>query len=96
MAHETLLSGLDWLGLSLFTPAANRAPTINVIAAPEGVDEAAVRRRMLDMGVEMGGGLGALAGKVWRVGLMGYNAQTSRVERFLSALGEALRAEGRV
>jgi alanine-glyoxylate transaminase/serine-glyoxylate transaminase/serine-pyruvate transaminase len=95
-AHETLVRGLDRLGLSLFTPAANRAPTINVIAAPEGVDEAAVRRRLLEMGVEMGGGLGALAGKVWRVGLMGYNAQTARVERFLGALEEALRAERRI
>jgi len=46
------------------------------------------------MGVEMGGGLGALAGKVWRVGVMGYNAQTARVERLIGALEEALRAEG--
>jgi alanine-glyoxylate transaminase/serine-glyoxylate transaminase/serine-pyruvate transaminase len=46
------------------------------------------------MGVEMGGGLGALAGKVWRVGVMGYNAQVPRVELFVSALEEALRAEG--
>ena len=46
------------------------------------------------MGVEMGGGLGALAGKVWRVGLMGYNAQTPRIELFLGALEEVLRAEG--
>ena len=53
-----------------------------------------MRRRLLDMGVEMGGGLGALAGKVWRVGVMGYNAQVPRVERFVGALEEALRAEG--
>ena len=93
-AHETLVSGLDRLGLSLFTPAANRVPTINVIAVPEGLDEAKVRSRLLEMGVEMGGGLGALAGKVWRVGVMGYNAQTARVEKFVGALEEALRAEG--
>lgn len=93
-AQQALARGLDQLGLSLFTPAANRCPTINVISVPDGVDEAKVRTRLLDMGVEMGGGLGALAGKVWRVGVMGYNAHVSRVERFVGALGEAMRAEG--
>jgi peptide/nickel transport system substrate-binding protein len=76
---------LDTLGLRLFTPATHRATTINVVAVPDGVDEAKVRARLLDMGVEMGGGLGALAGKVWRVGVMGYNAQPERVARFLQA-----------
>jgi alanine-glyoxylate transaminase/serine-glyoxylate transaminase/serine-pyruvate transaminase len=94
-AHEALVRGLDRLGISLFTPAANRAPTINVVNVPAGVDEARVRARLLEMGVEMGGGLGALAGKVWRIGVMGYNAQVARVERFVGALEEALRAEGR-
>ena len=47
------------------------------------------------MRVEMGGGLGPLAGKVWRVGVMGHNAQINRVETFVDALGEALKAEGR-
>jgi alanine-glyoxylate transaminase/serine-glyoxylate transaminase/serine-pyruvate transaminase len=89
-AHEALVTGLDRLGITLFPPAANRCPTINVINVPHGVDDATVRRRMLDRGVEMGGGLGALAGKVWRVGVMGYNAQVARVERFLGALEEAL------
>ena len=93
-AHGALVAGLDRLGLSLFTPRANRCPTINVINAPAGVEEAKVRRRLLEMGVEMSGGLGALAGKVWRVGVMGYNAQVPRVERFVGALEEALRAEG--
>ena len=92
-AHSTLVKGLDRIGLSLFTPKANRAPTINVVSVPDGVDEAAVRSRMLRAGVEMGGGLGALAGKVWRVGVMGHNAQTERVEKFLGVLEEALRAE---
>jgi len=93
-AHDALVTGLDRLGLSLFPPPANRCATINVINAPAGVDEAKVRRRLLDMGVEMGGGLGALSGKVWRVGVMGYNAQVPRVEKFVGALEEALRAEG--
>jgi alanine-glyoxylate transaminase/serine-glyoxylate transaminase/serine-pyruvate transaminase len=92
--HETLVRGLDRLGLQLFTPATHRAPTINVISVPAGVDEAKVRARLLDMGVEMGGGLGALAGKVWRVGVMGYNAEPERVSRFVDALEAALKAEG--
>jgi alanine-glyoxylate transaminase/serine-glyoxylate transaminase/serine-pyruvate transaminase len=92
--HEALVRGLDRLGLQLFTPATHRAPTINVISVPDGVDEAKVRGRLLDMGVEMGGGLGALAGKVWRVGVMGYNAEPERVTRFIDALEEALKAEG--
>jgi alanine-glyoxylate transaminase/serine-glyoxylate transaminase/serine-pyruvate transaminase len=90
-AHEALVRGLDRIGLSLFPPSANRCATINVIKVPAGVDEARVRQRLLDMGVEMGGGLGALAGKVWRVGVMGYNAQVPTVERFVGALDEALR-----
>ena len=93
-ARDALVGGLDRLGLSLFPPEKNRCATINVIKAPEGIDEAKIRRRMLDAGVEMSGGLGPLAGKVWRVGVMGYNAQISRVERFLDALGDALEAEG--
>ena len=92
-AHKVLVRGLDQLGLTLFPPVTNRCATINVINVPKGVDEARVRRRLLEMGVEMGGGLGTLAGKVWRVGVMGYNAQVSRVEQFLGALEEALRVE---
>jgi alanine-glyoxylate transaminase/serine-glyoxylate transaminase/serine-pyruvate transaminase len=78
----------------LFVAPADRCATINVVNVPSGVDEAAVRKRLLGMGVEMAGGLGVLAGKVWRIGVMGYNAQIPRVERFLGALEEALRAEG--
>src|SRR5205085_3959628 len=88
-AHAALVRGLDRLGLTLFTPAANRCPTINVIGVPHDIDEARVRARLLDAGIEMGGGLGALAGKVWRVGVMGYNANVERVERFVDALGQA-------
>jgi alanine-glyoxylate transaminase/serine-glyoxylate transaminase/serine-pyruvate transaminase len=91
-AHDALVSGLEKLGVSLFTPAANRCPTINVLAIPSGADDAKVRTRMLERGVEMSGGLGQLAGKVWRVGVMGHNAQAEKVERFLGALGESLRS----
>jgi len=93
-AHEALARGLDGLGLSLFTPPAHRCPTINVISVPPGLDEARVRNRLLEAGIEMGGGLGTLVGRVWRVGVMGYNAELATVERFLGALDQALRAEG--
>ena len=66
---------------------------INVIRAPDDVEEARVRSRLLDLGVEIGGGLGALAGKVWRVGVMSGNAPISRVDRFLGGLEEAIRRE---
>ena len=94
-AHDTLVRGLDRLGISLFPPAENRCATINVVNVPAGIDEARVRQRLLDMGVEIGGGLGVLAGKVWRIGVMGYNAQVARVEKFLNALEEALSFERR-
>jgi len=93
-AHEALVRGLDKLGITLFPAPADRCATINVVNVPAGVDEAAVRRRLVSMGVEMSGGLGVLAGKVWRIGVMRYNAQIPRVEQFLGALEEALRAEG--
>jgi alanine-glyoxylate transaminase/serine-glyoxylate transaminase/serine-pyruvate transaminase len=94
-AHDALVRGVDRLGISLFPPAENRCATINVVNVPAGIDEARVRQRLLDMGVEIGGGLGVLAGKVWRIGVMGYNAQVPRVEKFLGALGEALSFERR-
>ena len=89
-ASVELVRGLERLGLALFTPPANRCPTINVIGVPPEVDESRVRSRMLELGVEMGGGLGALAGQVWRVGVMGRNAQPASVERFLQVLEQAL------
>lgn len=90
-AHEQLVAGLGKLGLEIFTPASHRAPTINVIKVPAGVEEATVRSKLLSRGVEIGGGLGALAGKVWRIGTMGYNAQPDRVAKALDALGTVLR-----
>jgi alanine-glyoxylate transaminase/serine-glyoxylate transaminase/serine-pyruvate transaminase len=63
---------------------------LNVINIPEGVDDAAVRGALLDRGIEISAGFGPLKGKTWRVGLMGNNANTERIERLLGALGEAL------
>ena len=64
---------------------------LNAITVPEGVDEAAVRSRLLtEHQIEIGAGLGPLAGKIWRIGLMGYNARPEVVERVLGALRKVL------
>ena len=90
--HDALVSGLDASGLSLLPPAGERLWTLNAVRVPAGVDEAAVRRRLLtDFGIEIGAGLGPLAGKVWRVGLMGSGSTRANVTFFLAALSEALR-----
>jgi alanine-glyoxylate transaminase/serine-glyoxylate transaminase/serine-pyruvate transaminase len=89
-AHERLVDGLGALGLSLFTPEANRLPMLNVINIPEGVDDLAVRKRLLERGIEIGAGFGPLKGKAWRVGLMGTNATTEVVDRLVGELGEVL------
>ncbi|HXF95403.1 MAG TPA: alanine--glyoxylate aminotransferase family protein [Gemmatimonadales bacterium] len=93
-AHQRFADGLERLGLSLFTPAEHRLPQLNVIEIPPGVADLGVRRRLLEMGIEIAGGFGPLTGKVWRVGLMGTNARPEVVDRLLGALEEALREEG--
>ncbi|MBX7057720.1 MAG: alanine--glyoxylate aminotransferase family protein [Leptospirales bacterium] len=89
--HKQLLEGLGTLGLQLLPPEEERLPQLNAVLVPEGVDEAAIRRRLLlEHDIEIGGGLGPLAGKVWRIGLMGYNARPACVERVLLALSRVL------
>ncbi len=94
-AHSLFVAGLNKLGLTLFTPEAHRLPMLNVINIPEGLDDARVRRALLERGIEIAGGFGPLKGKTWRVGLMGLNARADRIEWLLGALEEVLRAEGR-
>ena len=90
-AHEALKSGLENLGLSLFVDEAHRLPQLNVVTVPRDLDEAAVRVQLLnDHDLEIGAGLGALAGKVWRIGLMGNNARPERVALVLDALADAI------
>jgi alanine-glyoxylate transaminase/serine-glyoxylate transaminase/serine-pyruvate transaminase len=93
-AHDLLVRGLDKIGLSLFTPASHRLPMLNVVNIPDGVDDAAVRAALLERGIEISGGFGPLKGKTWRVGLMGVNADSGRIERLLGALEEVLRGLG--
>jgi alanine-glyoxylate transaminase/serine-glyoxylate transaminase/serine-pyruvate transaminase len=93
--HLALAAGLEALGLSLLPPAPERLWTLNAVRVPDGVDEAAVRRRLLDeFAIEVGAGLGPLAGRIWRVGLMGAGSSLANVLLFLSALERALTASG--
>lgn len=93
--HLALAAGLEALGLSLLPPAPERLWTLNAVRVPEGVDEAAVRRRLLEeFSIEIGAGLGPLAGRIWRVGLMGAGSSLSNVLLFLSALERVLAASG--
>ena len=93
--HEALASGLAALGLELLPREGERLWTLNAIRVPAGVDEAAVRRHLLqEFDIEIGAGLGPLAGRIWRVGLMGEGSRLQNVLIFLSALEYSLRAKG--
>ncbi|MDH1468736.1 MULTISPECIES: pyridoxal-phosphate-dependent aminotransferase family protein [unclassified Shewanella] len=89
--HLVLRAGLEKLGLKFVVAEASRLPQLNAIYIPEGVDDAAVRARLLkDYNLEIGAGLGALAGKAWRIGLMGFGARRENVALCLRALEEVL------
>ncbi|HEY9880512.1 MAG TPA: alanine--glyoxylate aminotransferase family protein [Leptolyngbyaceae cyanobacterium] len=88
---EKLWDGLADLGLTCHVEREFRLPTLTTVRVPEGVDAKAVSRTLLnDYNIELGGGLGDLAGKVWRVGLMGYNSRPENVDTLLEALGKVL------
>ncbi|MFC1683989.1 pyridoxal-phosphate-dependent aminotransferase family protein, partial [Pseudomonadota bacterium] len=83
--HLALRAGLEALGLGLPVAEADRLPQLNAVAIPEGIDDTMVRSRLLkEYNVEFGAGLGPLAGKIWRIGLMGYS---SRPENILLCIG---------
>jgi alanine-glyoxylate transaminase/serine-glyoxylate transaminase/serine-pyruvate transaminase len=96
--HRMLIEGLRSLDLSVLPPEGERLWTLNAVkvpAGPGGIDEAAVRRHLLDnFGIEIGAGLGALAGKIWRVGLMGASSSPQLIVLLLGALDRALAAQG--
>ncbi len=108
--HAALRAGLEAMGLGLLVAAEWRLPQLNAVTIPAGLDEAALRSRLLERwGLEIGAGLGALAGRVWRIGLMGQSATPAHVTAVLTALeavltemgaaihpGAALPAAGRV
>jgi alanine-glyoxylate transaminase/serine-glyoxylate transaminase/serine-pyruvate transaminase len=94
--HRALRAGLEALGLEYVVPESERLPQLNAVTVPEGVDDARARRRLLlEHDVEIGAGLGAFAGRVWRIGLMGYSSRPENVLRCVEALGATLAAEGR-
>jgi alanine-glyoxylate transaminase/serine-glyoxylate transaminase/serine-pyruvate transaminase len=89
--HQMLRAGIEAMGLEFVVPEASRLPQLNAVTVPEGVDEAAVRGRLLnEFNLEIGAGLGALAGKVWRIGLMGYASNAKNVLFCLAALDAVL------
>jgi len=89
--HNALKAGLEALGLTFVVPEADRLPQLNAVTIPEGVDDAQVRGMLLnDYNLEIGAGLGVMAGKVWRIGLMGYACRKDNVLKCVSALGEVL------
>ncbi len=91
MNHRALRAGLEAMGLSFLVAEDYRLPQLNAVNIPEGVDEAAVRNKLLsDYSLEIGAGLGALAGKVWRIGLMGHTSDMKNVMYCLGALEAVL------
>ncbi|MBD2179916.1 alanine--glyoxylate aminotransferase family protein [Planktothrix sp. FACHB-1355] len=88
---EYLWQGLEDLELTLHVPREFRLPTLTTVRIPEGVDGKAISRQLLsEYNIEIGGGLGELAGKVWRVGLMGFNSRPESVDRLLEVLRQVL------
>lgn len=93
--HLAFAAGLESIGLSLLPPPDERLWTLNTVRVPDGVDEAAVRRQLLtDFNIEIGAGLGPLAGRIWRVGLMGSGSTLPNVLLFLAAFERCLAAAG--
>lgn len=91
--HNALRAGLEAMGLTFVVSEKDRLPQLNAIAIPQNVDEAAVRGKLLaDYNLEIGAGLGSMAGKVWRIGLMGYAANRRNVLFCLGALEDVLSA----
>jgi alanine-glyoxylate transaminase/serine-glyoxylate transaminase/serine-pyruvate transaminase len=90
-----LAAGLTALGLELPVSPAERLPPLTLVSVPKGVDEARVRKYLLDeLSLEIGGGLGKFKGNAWRIGLMGASATRQHVSLCLTGLGQALAAQG--
>ncbi len=87
-----LQQGLASLGMEYFVPEGERIPQLNAVKIPDGVDDAAIRSRLLnEFHLEIGAGLGPMAGKIWRIGLMGAASTTRNVLYCVSALREVLK-----
>ncbi len=90
-AHIQLEEGLNSLGLKFLVDKQSRLPSLNAVKIPDGINDLEIRNKLLnDYLIEIGGGLGPFAGKVWRVGLMGHSARPENVSRLINALKEIL------
>jgi alanine-glyoxylate transaminase/serine-glyoxylate transaminase/serine-pyruvate transaminase len=93
--HLALVAGIEAMGLSMFVEKPHRLWSLNAISIPAGIDDVKVRKNLLEeYNLEIGGGLGTLRGKTWRVGLMGYSSSESNVMYFLTALEQTMREQG--
>jgi alanine-glyoxylate transaminase/serine-glyoxylate transaminase/serine-pyruvate transaminase len=89
--HEALRAGIEAMGLEFVVPEDQRLPQLNAVAVPKGVDEGAVRVKLLtEYNLEIGAGLGTMAGRIWRIGLMGYASNRTNVLCCLGALDAVL------
>ena len=93
--HQALKAGLAAIGIDYSAQEGHQLPMLNAVKIPAGVDDAAVRAGLLKrFGIEIGAGLGAYKGKIWRIGLMGYGSRPANVLLFLAALEQMLAAQG--
>lgn len=93
--HLALKAGVEAMGLDYAVAASHSLPMLNALTIPLGIDDASVRKQLLkEFGIEIGGGLGSMKGKVWRVGLMGYGSSPTNVLGFLAALEKCLLDHG--
>ena len=92
---RALYAGLEAMGLQLFVPQAYCLPSLTTVRVPQGIDDARVRGALVaEHSIDIGGGQGPLAGKVWRIGLMGYGSNPEHLLSLLAALGRLLAREG--
>ncbi len=93
--HQALAAGLEALGIHFTAQEGHRLPMLNAVSIPKGVEDGPVRKGLLErFDIEIGGGLGAFAGKVWRIGLMGHGSRQNNVLLFLAALEQLLAEQG--
>ena len=89
--HELLRDGLEALGFEFLVAKPYRLPMLNAVKIPDDVDDAVIRSRLLnEYNIEIGGGLGKFAGKLWRIGLMGESSTPNHVHMLLSALKDLM------
>src|SRR4029077_11808951 len=93
--HAALKAGLAAIAIGFTAQEGHQLPMLNAVRIPAGVDDAAVRRGLLErFGIEIGAGLGEFKGKVWRIGLMGHSSRMKNVLALLAALDELLAEQG--